>query len=187
MFMEASKLRAGTTILLDSEPYQVVTYLLRPNSRGAAKMVTKLKNLLTGSTVEKTFGSGDVLDDADISKARAQYLYKDGENYIFMDNDTYEQFEFSTEKIGDDKDFLIDNMEVNVMKFNENPINIELPATVILEVTETYPGVKGDTATGGTKPATLETGVVISVPLFVNQGEKIVVNTMTREYRERAK
>lgn len=185
--MEASKLRTGVAILLEGQPYQVVTYMLRPNSRGAAKMVTKLKNLLTGSTVEKTFGSGDVLDDADIAKARAQYLYNDGTNYIFMDNDTYEQFEFSSEKIGDDKDFLVDNMEVNVMKFNDNPINIELPPTITLEIVQTDPGVRGDTATGGTKPATLETGVVVAVPLFVNQGEKIVVNTLTREYKERAK
>lgn len=185
--MEASKLRAGVAILLEGQPYQVVTYMLRPNSRGAAKMVTKLKNLLTGSTVEKTFGSGDVLDDADIAKARAQYLYNDGTHYIFMDNDTYEQFEFSSEKIGDDKDFLVDNMEVNVMKFNDNPINIELPPTITLEIVQTDPGVRGDTATGGTKPATLETGVVVAVPLFVNQGEKIVVNTLTREYKERAK
>ena len=185
--MDAGKLRTGFKILLDNDPFVVLNYTLRPQSRGSAKMITKLRNLLTGAVIEKTFGSSDTVYEADISQNKAQYLYNDGTNYVFMDNETYEQFEFSPEQLGDQVKFLQDNMDVSIMKFNGNPINAELPPTVTLEVTETEPGVKGDTATGGTKPATVETGAVVSVPLFVNAGDRLVINTTTGEYKERAK
>ncbi len=185
--MEAGKLRTGNKVLIENQPYTIIEYMLRPQSRGSAKMITKMKNLLTGSTIEKTFQSSENIQEADITLARAQYLYNDGTNYIFMDNDSFEQFEFSYEKLEGLTDFLKENMEVLIMKFNDSPINIELPSTVTLEVIQTDPGVKGDTATGGSKPATLETGVVISVPLFINPGDKVVVNTISREYKERAK
>lgn len=185
--MDANKLRTGHKILLDKDPYLVVSYLLRPQSRGSAKMITKLKNLLSGSTIEKTFMSGENLDEADISQNRAQYLYNSGDDYFFMDNETYEQFEFSKDKLGDTVNYLKDNMEVSIMKFNGVPINVELPPTIVLEVAQTDPGVRGDTATGGNKPAILETGVRVSVPLFINPGDNLVINTVTGEYKERAK
>ena len=186
--MDAAKLRNGTKILMDSQPYNVLSYTLRPQSRGAAKMITKLRNLLTGAVIEKTFASTETMHEADISRSRAQYLYNDGSNYVFMDNDTYEQFEFTGEKLGKEiTNFMKDDMEVLIMKFNDNPINVELPPTVILEVVHTEPGVRGDTATGGTKPAELETGVMVTVPLFINIGEKLVINTQTGDYKERAK
>jgi len=185
--MEAGKLRNGNKVLMEGQPYIVVQYMLRPQSRGAAKMITKMKNLITGAVIEKTFPSSENLEEADVSLSRSQYLYSDGDNFIFMDNETFEQFEFLKDKLGDLVNFLKDGMDVSIMKFNGNPINVELPPTITLEVTATEPGVRGDTATGGTKPATLETGFVLSVPLFINQGDKIVVNTVTGEYRERAK
>ena len=185
--MDANKLRNGHKMLLNDEPYLVLTYTLRAVSRGSGKMIGKLKNLISGTTLEKTYMSTDKVDEADITESNAQYLYSDNGNFVFMDNESFEQFEFSAEKLGDLCDFLKDDMEVMIMRFNGNPINVELPPTIELEVTETTPGVKGDTATGGTKPATLETGVVVSVPLFINEGDKVVVNTMTKEYKERVK
>ncbi len=185
--MEAWKLRTGFKVLLENEPFIVVKYMLRPNSRWSAKMVTKMKNLITGSTIEKTFQSSDNMIEADITTCRAQFLYATGEDYFFMDNDTYEQFDFDTKKLWNMVNFLKDDMEVSIMKFNWTPINIELPPTVIMEVIETEPGVRWDTATWGSKPAKVETGAIITVPLFMNVWDKIVVNTMTKEYKERAK
>jgi elongation factor P len=184
--MDANKLRNGHKVLIENEPFLVVKYMLRPQSRGSAKMITKLKNLITGAVIEKTFMSGENLEEADISKNSAQYLYQDGDNFVFMDNLTYEQFEFSRDKLGDIVNFLKDDMEVDLMKFNGNPINVDLPPNISLEVTETEPGLKGDTASGGTKNAVLETGVNLQVPLFIKKGDKIIVNTMTGEYKERA-
>jgi elongation factor P len=185
--MDSNKLRAGHKILIDNQPYIVVQYILRQQPRLAAKVITKLKNLLTGTTMEKTFTSGDNIEEADITTIKAQYLYNDGETYYFMDNTSFEQFEFSGEKLGHSTNFLIDNMEVSIMKFNDMPINVELPPTITVTITHAEPGVKGDTATGGTKPATIETGVTVLVPLFINTGDKIVINTESGEYRERAK
>lgn len=184
--MDANKLRTGHKVLIDDQPYIVVDYSFRQQPRLASKMITKLRNLLTGGVIEKTFTGGDNVPDADVTTSRAQYLYQDGENYVFMDNETYEQFEFSKSKLGEIVDFLKDDMEVSIMKFNDQPINVDLPITVDLEVIETEPGVKGDTATGGSKSAKLETGVVITVPLFINIGDIITVNTAAREYKGRA-
>lgn len=185
--MDANKLRTGHNILLNDQPHVVMNYTLRPQSRGSAKMITKLKNLLSGAVIEKTFMSGENLGEADIAKSRSQYLYNDGASFVFMDNETFEQFDFTKEKIGDLEKFLKDGMDVSIMKFNDQPINIELPPTITLSVKETEPGVRGDTASGGSKPATLETGVVVQVPFFINPGDEVVVNTLTGEYKERAK
>ncbi|MBT4937413.1 elongation factor P [Candidatus Peregrinibacteria bacterium] len=185
--MDANKLRTGHNILLNDQPNVVLNYTLRPQSRGSAKMITKLKNLLSGAVIEKTFMSGEKLTEADISKSRSQYLYKDGSNFVFMDNETFEQFEFSKEKVGDLEYFLKDGTDVSIMKFNDTPINIELPPTIALVVKETEPGVRGDTASGGSKPAVLETGATVQVPFFINPGDEVVVNTLSGEYKERAK
>ena len=185
--MEASKLRTGHKVLIAGEPYVVLTYQLKKLGRAGSKVVTKLKNLVTGSTVEKTFNGGFKLDEADITNVAVKYLYNDGSTYFFMDNETFEQFEFPLEKIGDTKDYLVEDSDMYVMCWNGNPINVDLPPVITLEVVNTDPGVKGDTAQGGSKPATLQTGAVIQVPLFINIGDKIVVNTASGEYRERVK
>lgn len=185
--MEASKLRNNVKILLNWEPWVVMTYMLRPQSRGAAKMIAKLKNLLTWATVEKTFASWEELDEADVVNWRAQYLYKSMDNFVFMDNETYDQFEFSEERLGHQWGFLSEWMEVWTIKWNWETINVELAPTVILKVVSAEPWVKGDTATWWTKAATLETWAVIHVPFFLEVWEKVVVNTQTWEYKERAK
>lgn len=185
--MDTNKLRPGHKVIIDGDPYVVLTFQLRQQPRLATKIITKLRNLLTGGVIERTFTGGDNIPDADITMTDAKYLYSDGESFYFMDNETFEQFEFSKEKIGDYADFLKEDTDVYIMRFNGEPINVDLPPTMALEVTATEPGVKGDTATGGTKPATLETGVTVNVPLFIEIGEMIIVNTQTREYKERAK
>ena len=127
------------------------------------------------------------MEEADVSSTAAKYLYADGETHHFMDNETFEQFEFTAEKLGDTVDFLKEDTDVYIMRFNDEPINVDLPATLILTVAEADPGVKGDTAQGGSKSATLETGITIQVPLFIEPGDKVVVNTATKEYKERVK
>lgn len=185
--MDASKLRPGNKILVDDQPYIVLTFQLRQQPRLATKIITKLKNLLTGGVIERTYTGGDSVSEADITTTGAKYLYNDGANFYFMDNESFEQFEFSAAKIGDTADFLVEDTDVYVMRFNDEPVNVDLPATLVLTIKETEPGVKGDTATGGSKTATLETGAVIQVPLFIEPGDRVVVNTATREYKERAK
>lgn len=185
--MDAGKLRTGHKVILDDAPFIVMEYQLKKVARGGAKVETKMRNLLTGGTINKTFDSGFSLEEADIQNVASKYLYSDGTNYIFMENESFEQHEFPIDKLGDTVDFLKEDLDVYLMLWNGQPINVDLPPTMVLEVKQTDPGVKGDTATGGTKPATMETGVVITVPLFIATGEKIVVNTVTREYKERYK
>ena len=185
--MEAAKLRTGHKVLVEDFPYIVVEYQLKKVARGGAKVETKLKNLVTGGSINRTFDSGYKLEEADIQNVASKYLHSDGTNYMFMENESFEQHEFPGDKLGDTVDFLREDLDVFLMLWNGNPINVDLPPTMVMEVAQTDPGVKGDTATGGTKPATMETGVVITVPLFITTGEKIVVNTATKEYKERAK
>lgn len=149
-------------------------------------MRTKLKNLITGSLIEKTFQGADKVDEADISKAKAQYLYTEGENLNFMDMESYEQFSLPTKAIGESKQYLLDGTEVDILQWNGQPINVELPVKVTLTVTDAPPGIKGDTASGGDKVVTLETGATITVPLFVKVGDKIIINTQTQTYVSRA-
>lgn len=185
--MDANKLRPGHKVMIENDPYVVVSFSLRQQPRLATKIITKLKNLITGNVIERTFTGGDSVSEADIAVAESQYLYSDSQYYHFMDSTTFEQFEFDKEKVGDAADFLKEGEVAYIMRFNDIPINIDLPPTVILEVAETEPGVRGDTATGGTKPAKLETGVTVNVPLFINIGDKIVISTASREYKERVK
>ena len=173
--------------MFNNEPYKVVKYLLRPSSRWAAKMVTKLQNLLRWGTVEKTFPSTENIEEADIENWKAQYLYNSWNDYTFMDNDTFEQFEFDAEKLWDQVKFLKDDMEVSIMKWNWNAINIDLPPSIIMEVIEAEPWVKWDSATWATKKAKIETWAELNVPLFIEAWEKIVINTETWEYKERVK
>jgi len=178
--------RTGATIELDGSAYQVVEFQHVKPGKGAAFVRAKLKNVQTGSTVEKTFRGGEKVPKAHLDRREMQYLYNDGEGYVFMDNENYEQTTLSAEQIGEGVKWLLENMNIAVLLFKEHIIGVDLPNFVELKVVETEPGVKGDTATGATKKATLETGAVVHVPLFVNEGDVLRIDTRTGEYMERA-
>jgi len=177
--------RTGLTIELDGQPYQVVEFQHVKPGKGAAFVRAKLKNLQTGGTVEKTFRAGEKVPKAHLDRRGMQYLYNDGDGYVFMDNENYEQITITKEQIGDGIKWLLENMEIQVLLFQNRIIGIELPNFVELQVVDTEPGIKGDTATGAAKNATLETGAVIQVPLFVNAGDRVRVDTRTSQYIER--
>ncbi len=185
MAVDTSQFRNGLKIVLDGNPF-VMTYFqhVKPG-KGGAFVRTKVKNLLNGKVLEKTFRSGEKVDEADVEERTMQYLYLDGENLIFMDQETFDQLPFGAAVVGDSRSFLKENTEVDVLFWNGNPINIELPAFVELAVSQTDPGMKGDTASGATKPATLETGAVVNVPLFIKEGETLRIDTRSGEYVER--
>lgn len=175
----------GVVLKLEGQLFLVVEFQHVNPGKGGAFVRTKLKNITTGAVVEKTFRSGDKLEDAEIDKRKTTYLYTDGETYTFMDTQNYEQYVLDAGIVGDAKDFLKENMEVDIELHEGRPITLILPNFVQLRVTETEPGVKGDTVSGATKPAIVETGARIMVPLFVNQGDLIKVDTRTGEYIER--
>jgi elongation factor P len=180
-----TELKTGTYIELEGEPYQVIDYQHSKQARQGGVMRTTLKNLLTGNVVERSFKGADKIPPAEVGYFKAQYLYKEGDNYSFMNNETYEQFELTTAQVAESAPFLVEGANVDVQQFREKPINLKLPPSLVFTVVETVPGLKGDNATGGTKPATLETGMVVSVPLFIKEGEKIKVDTRTHAYLER--
>ncbi len=179
--------RKGLKIELNGEPFVIVDYEHVKPGKGAAFARTKIKSLITGNVREQTFRVSDRVEGSDVEERQMQYLYRDGERYCFMDNHTYEQFFLTEEQVGKSKDFLKENVDVSLLYHNKKPIGIELPIFVELRITETQPGVRGDTATGGSKPAILETGATVQVPLFVNEGDIIKIDTRTGEYIERAK
>ncbi len=179
--------RKGLKIELNGEPYVIVDYEHVKPGKGGAFARTKIKSLITGNVREQTFRVSDRVDSPDVEERQLQYLYHDGEKYCFMDNETYEQFFLTEDQVGTSKDFLKENVEVSVLYHNKKPIGMELPIFVELTITETQPGVRGDTATGGTKPAVLETGATVQVPLFLNEGDVIKIDTRTGVYIERAK
>lgn len=150
--------------------------------KGGAFTRCRLKNLKTGQLVENTFRSGEAVDLIDVERKKCQYLYNDGSDYYFMDNDSYEQFSMDSETIGDDKKYLVDNTECYAMHIDGAPASIQLPVKMAFKVTSTPPGEKGNTATGGSKEAIIETGAVIKVPLFIKEGESILVNTEDGSY-----
>ncbi|HEX9061140.1 MAG TPA: elongation factor P [Clostridia bacterium] len=182
----AGDFRNGATFELDNQIFQVVEFQHVKPGKGAAFVRTKLKNVITGATVERTFNPSDKMPKAHIERKDMQYLYNDGDLYHFMDVETFEQAPLSKETIGDSLKFVKENVVVKILSFKGNVFGIEAPTFVELEVIETEPGFKGDTATGATKPATVETGTVIKVPLFINQGDIIRIDTRTSEYMERA-
>ena len=179
-------LKPGRAVTLDGEPFIVLASQFGRKSQSQANMQCKLKNLKTGAIVARNFQGSEKIEKAEVGYRHVQYLYKNQGMRAFMDLETYDQFELPDDMIGDNVQFLTDGMEVDALMYEEKPIGIKLPVTVVLEVMETPPGVKGDTATGGGKPATLSSGAVINVPLFVNEGDKIKVNTENCEYVERA-
>jgi elongation factor P len=182
----AGEFRNGVTFELDGQVFQVVEFQHVKPGKGAAFVRTKLKNVITGATVERTFSPTDKMPNAHIERKDMQYLYNDGDLYYFMDTETYEQLPLNKDTIGDALMFVKENMTVKILSFKGNVFGIEPPTFVELEVTETEPGFKGDTATGATKPATVETGATVKVPLFINQGDMIRIDTRTGEYLERA-
>jgi len=177
--------KTGVTIDIDGFAYQVVDFQHVKPGKGAAFVRAKLKNVKTGSVVEKTFRGGEKVPRAHLDRREMQYLYRDGDSYMCMDNENYEQMSISPEAIGDGRKWLLENMNIGVLFYQGNIIGIDLPNFVELEVIETEPGIKGDTATGATKNATLETGAVVQVPLFVNTGDKLRIDTRSGQYMER--
>lgn len=178
--------RTGITIELEGELYQVVEFMHVKPGKGSPFVRSKLKNIRTGGVVERTFRAGEKVPRAHLERREMQYLYKDGDNYVFMDTGTYEQVSLNSEQMGDSTKYLKDNMNIYLVMYQSQPLGVELPNAVELQVVDTEPGVRGDTATGATKPATLETGAVVQVPLFVNVGDVVRVDTRTGLYLERA-
>lgn len=180
--ISSNDFRTGTSIELDGSVWRVVEFLHVKPGKGSAFVRTKLKNAKNGSVVEKTFRAGETVPQAVLDKRTMQHTYKEGEQFIFMDMETYEETTLSKSDIGDRVKYLMEGMEVNVLFWNTQVIDVELPNTVILEVIETDPGVKGDTATGGTKPAIVSTGAQVNVPLFISIGERIKIDTREDKY-----
>ncbi|MCI0502179.1 MAG: elongation factor P [Fusobacteria bacterium] len=184
--ISTSDFKTGLTIEFDNEIYTIVEFQHVKPGKGAAFVRTKLKNRRSGAIVEKTFRSGEKVEKAHIEKREMQYLYNEGNDYYFMNTDTYDQIPISADQLGEDNiKFLKENMLIQVMIYKEETIGIDLPNSVVLKVIETEPGVKGDTASNVTKAATVETGAVIRVPLFVNEGDELVIDTRTGEYISR--
>ena len=181
----AGDFRNGATFELDNQIFQVIEFQHVKPGKGAAFVRTKLKNVITGSTVERTFNPSDKMPKAHIERKDMQYLYKDGDLYYFMDVESYEQIPVNGDKIGDYFKFVKENMIIKILSHKGNVFGIEPPTFVELQIVETEPGYKGDTAQGATKPAVLETGAIVKVPLFVNQDDVIKVDTRTGEYMER--
>lgn len=178
--------KTGLTIELDGNVFSVVEFQHVKPGKGAAFVRSKLKNVRTGAVVERTFNAGEKVPKARIDRREMQYLYNDGESYNFMDNENFEQISLTKEQLGDAIKFLLENMTIGVMLYQGQSIGIELPNTVELKVVETAPGIKGDTASGGSKPATLETGFVVNVPFFINVDDVLVVDTRSGDYVKRA-
>lgn len=177
--------KTGLTIEVDGDIWRVMEFQHVKPGKGAAFVRSKLRNLRSGNVNEKTFRAGEKVA-AQIDNKRMQYLYANGDDHVFMDNETFEQIELPTKQIKEELNYLRENMEVHVIQYKEEVLGVEVPATVTLEVAETEPGIKGDTASGGSKPAKLETGLTVQVPFFVNIGDKLIINTDEGEYVSRA-
>ena len=180
--ISSNDFRTGTTIELDGAVWRVIEFLHVKPGKGSAFVRTKLKAVVTGSVVEKTFRAGEMVPQALLEKSKLQHTYMDGDDFVFMDMTSYEETRLTAKQIGESRKYLKEGMEVNVVSWTEKPLEVELPNSVILEIKETDPGVKGDTASGGTKPAILETGAQVMVPLFISIGEKIRVDTRNDSY-----
>ena len=184
--ISVNDLKTGLTIELDNGLWSVVEFLHVKPGKGAAFVRTKLKNVESGNVLEKTFRAGEKVAKASLDKREMQFLYKEGNDYIMMDNESYEQLAVTAEHIGDGVKYLKDNMEVSILMHDGRIIGVDIPNHVELEVVDTPPAEKGNTAQGGTKPATLETGAVVNVPFFIANGDRIRVDTRTNEYLDRA-
>lgn len=172
----------GLTILFKNQPYIITSAQFVSPGKGSAFTRVKLRNLKTGQAAENTFKSGEAVELVDVLRRRCQYTYTDGKNYYFMDNESYDQFSLSKESMGDNSKYLVDGIELYAMYIDGSPVSVQLPPKMSFKVVSTVPGVKGDTATGGAKEATIETGAVVKVPLFIKEGESIIINTESGEY-----
>jgi len=184
--ISVNDLKTGLTLELDNGLWSVVEFLHVKPGKGAAFVRTKLKNVETGQVVERTFRAGEKVGKATLDRREMQYLYKEGAEFVMMDNETYEQLSVTETQVGDGVKYLKENMIVQVLLHDGKIIGVDIPAHVVLEVTDTPPSEKGNTAQGGTKPATLETGAVVNVPFFISNGDMIRVDTRTNEYLDRA-
>jgi elongation factor P len=185
MAVDTSQFRNGLKIELDGEPFTIVFFQHVKPGKGGAFVRTKVRNLKSGRVLERRFRAGERVELADVEERKMQYLYQDGEQLVFMDTESFDQLPFRAEQVGDARTFLKENLDVDVVFWRGQPINIELPAFITARITHCEPGIKGDTASNVTKPATLETGAVVQVPLFVKEGETIRVDTRSGEYVER--
>lgn len=185
--MDTSDIKKGLKLMLDGspDPWSVVEFQFVKPGKGQAFTRVKVRNLATGNVIERTFKSGEKLEPADVEQRQFNYIYPEGEDFVFMDEATGEQIHVGGDKIGDDSHWLSDGLRVDVTLFKGQPIGVELPSHVVLQITSCEPGVKGDTAQGATKPATLSTGATVNVPLFVKEGEWIKVDTADGKYIER--
>ncbi|MRG86559.1 elongation factor P [Salinibacillus xinjiangensis] len=178
--------RTGQTIELDGDIWQVIDFQHVKPGKGAAFVRSKLRNLRNGNIQERTFRAGEKVNKAHLERRQMQYLYASGDVHTFMDQESFEQLELQTSQIENELNYLKENMQVGILLYEGESLGLEMPNTVELEVTETEPGIKGDTASGGSKPATVETGLVVQVPFFVNVGDVLVVNTSDGKYVSRA-
>lgn len=183
--ISVNDLRTGLTIEVDNDIWQVIEFQHVKPGKGAAFVRTKLRSLRGNGIQEKTFRAGEKVARAHLENRKMQYLYASGDTHTFMDMETYEQLELPASQIQEQLNYLKENMEVHILIFQGETLGVEVPNTVELKVVETEPGIKGDTASGGSKPATLETGFTVQVPLFVNEGDTIVIDTRTGEYVSR--
>ncbi|KAB2951667.1 elongation factor P [Heliorestis acidaminivorans] len=184
--ISSNDFRTGSTIELDGDAFQVIEFQHVKPGKGAAFVRTKLRNVKTGSVVERTFRAGEKVPKAHMERRTMEYLYNDGEDYTFMDTETYEQTTLQKSQLEYELRFLKENMQVHILTWKGNLMGVELPNTVELRVMETDPGVRGDTAQGATKPAKLETGAVVQVPLFINENDLLIIDTRNGAYVSRA-
>lgn len=182
---DTSELRKGLKVTIDGYPYNIVYFQFVKPGKGQAFTRTKLKNMVTGNVLERTYKSGEKLEKADLESREMQFLFKEADAFVFMDNSSYEQISISAEQLGDNKFYLLDNTMVEVLLFQGRPIDVTPPVFVELKVIAADPGFKGDTSGNPSKPATMETGLKVDVPLFVNEGETLRIDTRTGEYVER--
>jgi len=182
-----SDFRNGYTFSFNNDIYKIVEFMHVKPGKGNAFVRTKLKSITSGKVIDKTWRAGERIEEVRLDAKKMQYLYSDDSAYYFMDMDSFEQIPIPTSLMEDVKKFLKESMEIKILFHGNEPIDIEIPPFVVAEIVQTDPGLKGDTATGGSKPATLETGYVLNVPLFLQQGEKVKVDTRTGEYVERVK
>ncbi len=183
--ISTAEFKKGKKIEVDGAPCEILECQHYKPGKGGAFMKTKYRNLLTGSVMDQNFRSGMKFETPDLETREIQYLYKDGEKFVFMDMTSYEQLEIEKDVVGESAGFLKDAMSVQAMLYEGRPISLELPPSVVLEVTETDPGLKGDTVSGASKPATMETGLVVNVPLFINTGDRLKIDTRTSAYLSR--
>ncbi len=181
MQVSTAEFKKGLKIQFDGEPYSIVDFQHVKPGKGGAFVRTKLKHMRLGRVIDNTFRAGEKVELVDFDEKRMQYLYHD-DRYHFMDLDTYDQISLSAEEVGDARDFLKENIEVEILFINDSPVTVELPNFIELQIVKTDPGIRGDTASGGSKPATLETGAVVQVPLFLNEGDVVKVDTRSGEY-----